>query len=926
MNSFNEYKGLFLEETEEQLVLLNDNLMALEGNRGDKKIVNTLFRILHTLKSSAAAVGYFNLSDLAHHAEDLVQNIKNGEVAADSETLDVLFAVLDAVKLYVDQAKKGKESSVDVGAAVEKIQLLHESAGIKPVSEGGTPIGVSMSENVFLSQYEQSLVDEHLRQGKNCYLIKVEIDLSEKTKSLRAELVFSNIMKIGEIIRIFPDKDAIISKLFDGIFSAVVTTSEDERSLKQKVEVDLLKTVVIEKIDDPSRSLVPLSHGPQAKDESLASKANAGSSLTSGDTIRVPVKKLDHLMQMVGELVVANSGMKLVEQRAHLRGRNDTLAQEMSLLTDKLIKITAELQNSVMKMRMLPLNAVFGPFQRIVRDLSKKQGKSVELTVEGEDTELDKKIIDAIGDPLLHILRNAVDHAIEPPEERERKGKPSQGRILLSASQTGNHIFISVRDDGRGIDLKKVKSKGLAAGLISADTADSLTESDLLLLIFEPGFSTSDTVNTVSGRGVGLDVVATAVKSLNGFVKVQTEYGKGTELMITLPLTLAISTVIIVEIGGNLFAIPIADIHETLKIPMDRIDSRECVHAVMSEDRVLPVVGLRELFGDGCFGDGRADSLGRMPVVVVSYRDKEIGITVDHIIGKQEIVLKPLETHFKSVPGISGAAVLGDGSVVLVLDVLEVIHAFKRRMESVVEKHVLASVLDSSGESHPSPVENATPARRPAPSQSTASTQKAAVSMKSAPKMAPDALHVFFRRSFSKAGEQLSLLAGKPISVSDYTLEQTHMETLGRQMENHAEDSYFASILKVPNMRTEAVLLISKREGLNLYDRLSGKRPGFTKTISDDAVAAIGEINNIVGSTFVNQLADLLDCEIHPEAPLSTFDMLGAIFEGILLQEEYMDRTILCADATVREKRSSGFKVRIILLLDPEKLPEAFRA
>jgi two-component system, chemotaxis family, sensor kinase CheA len=926
MNPFNEYQGLFLEETEEHLVLLNDSLLALEGNRGDKKTVNTLFRILHTLKSSAAAVGYYNLSDLAHHAEDLVQNIRNGEVKADPGTVDVLFSVHDTVKLFTDQAKKGKEGSVDVGAAVEKIQLLHESAGVKPASEAETPNGVSMLASVFLSQYEQSLVDEHMKQGKRGYLIKIEIDPSEKTKSLRAELVFSNMMKIGEIIRIFPGKDAILSKSFDGIFSAVVTTGEPENSLKQKVEVDLLKAVVIERIDDPGRSLVPLGHGMQAKDESPAPKPAAGNPFSSGDTIRVTVKKLDQLMQMVGELVVANSGMKLVEQRAHLRDRNDTLGQEMSLLTDKLIKITSDLQNSVMKMRMLPLNVVFGPFQRIVRDLSKKQGKSVELAVEGEDTELDKKVIDAIGDPLLHILRNAVDHAIEPPEERERKGKPSQGRILLSASQTGNHIFITVRDDGRGIDLKKVKSKGLAAGLISANTADSLTESDLLQLIFEPGFSTSDTVNAVSGRGVGLDVVATVIKNLNGFVKVQTEYGKGTEFLITLPLTLAISTVIVVEIGGNLFAIPIADIQETLKIPLGQIENKEFMRAVVSEDRVLPVVGLRDLFGDDCFGDGRADPLGRVPVVVVSYKDKHIGIAVDDIIGKQEIVLKPLETHFKSVPGLSGAAVLGDGSVVLVLDVLEVIHTFKRKTEPVGEKRVLAPVLNAPEEGQPDTAENAAPAREAMPPQIQPAVPKRAASKQSAPKVNTRALNDFFRRSFAKAGEQLSMLTGKSIMVSDYSLEQTNMESLGIHMEDHAEECYFASILKVPDLRTEAILLISKREGLKLYDHLAGKRPGSTRTITVDVVAAIGEINNIMGSTFVNQLADMLNREIHPSTPLSTFDMLGAVFEGILLQEEYGDQTILCADAIVHEKRSSGFKVRIILLFDPARLPEAFQA
>jgi two-component system chemotaxis sensor kinase CheA len=905
MSIFNEYQGLFLEETEEHLVLLNENLLALENNQGDKKIVNTLFRILHTLKSSAAAVGYYNLSDLAHHAEDLVQNIKNGEIAVDPGIMDVLFSVLDTVQLYAKQAKKGLEDSVDVAAAVERIQLLHESAGIRSASDAGTPNTAPVQGIVALSQYEQALIGEHLRQGMNCFLVRVEIDPSEKTKSLRAELVFNNLMKAGEIIRIFPDKDAILSNSFNGLFSAVVATGESDASLRPKVEVDLLKTMVIEKIIDPGQPLVPLGRsaagdGPEAD----GPRAATAGVFTTGDTIRVPVKKLDQLMQMVGELVVANSGMKLLEQRTRLRDRNDARGLEMGPLTDKLVKITADLQNSVMKMRMLPIHTVFGPLQRIVRDISKREGKSVELVIEGEDTELDKKVIDAIGDPLMHILRNAVDHAIELPKERERKGKPAQGRLLLSASQTGNHIFISVRDDGRGIDLKKVKVKGLAMGMIPADAADSITEAELLNLIFEPGFSTSDIVSAVSGRGVGLDVVATTVKSLNGSVKVRTEYGKGTEFLITLPLTLAISSVIIVDIGGNLFAIPIADIRETLKIKADRIENRECMRAVVLEDRVLPVVGLRELFGDACFGDGRVDPQGRIPVVVVSYREKEIGIAVDVIIGKQEIVLKSLETHFRSVPGLSGAAVLGDGNVVLVLDALEVIRAHKLKTESSEEKHF------------PDPTPNQFEEARPPET----------VPRESGSRRSNGALDGFFRRAFNKVGEHLSTLTGKSLVMSDFRLEETVLERFGRQMEGHVEDSYFASIMKIPDMCSEAVLLISKREGLKLYDSLSGKRPGSSRSVSDDVVAAIGEINNIAGSTLVNELAEIMNRSIHPAAPLSTFDMLGAIFQGIVLQEEYVDRVLWCAEATLRENQSSGFGLRIILFFDPETVPDALNA
>jgi two-component system chemotaxis sensor kinase CheA len=378
-------------------------------------------------------------------------------------------------------------------------------------------------------------------------------------------------------------------------------------------------------------------------------------------------------MHLVGELVVANSALRKLERQIQSVHRDDTIAHEMNLMVDKFAKLSTSLQSRILKTRMLPIRTLFNQYNRVVRDLSMKEDKDIELIIEGEETELDKKVIDAMGDPLTHLIRNAVDHGIETPADRRRQGKPGQGTIHLTAAQSGHHIVISIKDDGKGLDVQKIREKVIERGFMSLDLANEMSDTDIMNVIFEPGFSTADQISSVSGRGVGLDVVNNTISSLNGSIQIESHPGEGTEFIIHLPLTLAISTVIVVESGETFYGIPISEIRETVKIPASEINSRKAIHILKWADRVIPVLSLDQIMEGSRKNDLKMDAHGNISIIIVSYRDREIGLIVDRIIGKQEIVMKPLEEHYKSIRGLSGAAILGDGTVILISDVLGIL-------------------------------------------------------------------------------------------------------------------------------------------------------------------------------------------------------------------------------------------------------------
>jgi two-component system chemotaxis sensor kinase CheA len=671
---FDEYKIVFLEETQEHLSELNNDLIALERNNGSVELIDRIFRVLHTLKSSAAAVGFDQLSQFAHLAEDLVQQIRNRQKKASPDIVNLLFHVFDNIQNYlqnpVDQFDPFKETIRRLKSQGCKSRIHTAHAASNTASQ---PID-SLPEQV------AGFLKQRGNKKKKVVRISIQIDPAEPIKWLRAELIINHASRLGKILFIQPEKSSFQTQSFNGLFSIFLSTDQPDEKIKTRITTDLMQiqsfislTHSDEKTTAPVRQIQSTENG-----ESLQGKP-----LISNNTIRVPVKKLDNIMHLVGELVVANSALRILERRIQQVHTDDDISHDMNLIVEQFAKLTNSLQSRVLKTRMVPIRTIFNQFNRVVRDLSMKESKEIDLIVRGEETELDKKVIDVIGDPLTHLIRNAVDHGIETPAERKAKGKSDHGTIYLSAAQTGNHIVISIRDDGRGLDMNKIRNKAVSSGLVKKDAADQLPDSEILNVIFKPGFSTADRVSAVSGRGIGLDVVNNVINSMNGSVQIETNPDQGSEFIIHLPLTLAISTVIVVEAGRSHYGIPINDIRETIKIPAGTFRTNRACHTLNWANRLIPVLRLDYIM-DGDRQHLPADSHGNVSVIVVSFRDRELGLIVNQIVGKQEIVMKPLEEHYRAVRGLSGAAILGDGTVILITDVFGIMQIVRDIEERAV--------------------------------------------------------------------------------------------------------------------------------------------------------------------------------------------------------------------------------------------------
>jgi two-component system chemotaxis sensor kinase CheA len=672
---FDEYKIAFIEETEEHLETLNEDLISLEKNKGSKNRIDSTFRILHTLKSSAASVGFNDLSQFAHKAEDVVQEIRSSNQIITTEVVDLLFMVFDHIKLFIDHARENVEVNIDFTNVTNKlINTFNKTKNRKSRKVSNRTL--SKKKTIQLTEKEKRLIRIAKKNNEGSYLIDVVIDPAEPIKWLRAELLVAHLLKIGEVIRLIPDEKTFQSETFTGKLYVIFITSQKPDEIHKVTKIDLVQIRHIELIQDVRKpiniQMQVLDNNHKNEVKSVFTDEPFQKCVITSNTVRVPVKKLDDLIHMVGELLVTNSGIKLLENRLKESLTDDSFMRELNLLTDKLFKISNSLQRGILKSRMIPIRTIFNQFTRVVRDLSIKDNKDIELIINSQETELDKKIIDTIGEPLTHLIRNAVDHGIEIPEVRKKLGKPVQAKIVLSASQVSNHIVISVKDDGRGIDLVKVKTKALEKGLLKKDSFEEVSDDHVISYIFKAGFSTTDKVSSVSGRGMGLDVVNNVITGLNGTVNVNSKTGQGTEFIITLPLTLAITGVIVVESGGNTYGIPVTDIRKFIKVNLGDIEGKTCIKALNINNKILPVFNLCEILEDKS-SQISVDTHGCVSVIIVSYRDSEVGLIVDKIVGKQEIVLKPLEEHFKTIKGVSGAAIIGNGIVILVVDILNII-------------------------------------------------------------------------------------------------------------------------------------------------------------------------------------------------------------------------------------------------------------
>ncbi len=680
-----EYLSVFIDETREAIQNMNDILLKLEQDMEDMEAINELFRILHTLKGMAGTMEFNTMMTLCHRMENVLDEIRNGRMKLTEDIIDRLFKGADILEQMLNSIEEGESDElegVDVDALIKEFEDMLEGKPVESSKEEKeeSKEEASSEENEEESEEEAPIpieitdelvhvIKEAKERGYEAYYVRVTLDEGTQLKAARMYLVFHKIEDLGgEILRTVPPVEDIEDEKFDLDVDLIVVAKQSAEELSSAIGSVTEVARVIVKPFDPEKELEKKKKEEEKKKEEAKKKEDtkkAEAHVHHKDdkkkkkitqTVRVDIEKLDTLMNLMGELVIARSRIVETLKKYNIKEVDESLAQ--------LSRITLDLQNIVMKIRMVPIAYVFNRFPRMVRDLAKQMNKEVDFIIKGEDTELDRTFVEEIGDPLLHLLRNAIDHGIEPKEERIAKGKPPKGTIILSARHEGNNVVIEIIDDGRGIDRDKVIKKAVERGLIDEAKAMMLPDDKVFELIFLPGFSTKDEVTEVSGRGVGMDVVKNVVESLNGSVSIESQKDKGTKVTIRLPLTLAIIQALLVKVKDFVYAIPIATIDSTLKITKEDIQVVQDQEVVVIRKEVVPIIKLWE-----ALGIPHDEEPQSMNVVIIKMGNRKYGIVVDTLIGQDDIVIKSLGKLFSDVREFSGGAVLGDGSIALILDV-----------------------------------------------------------------------------------------------------------------------------------------------------------------------------------------------------------------------------------------------------------------
>lgn len=684
-----QYLDLFIDETKEHLQSLNEHILDLEKEPENDDTINEIFRAAHTLKGMSGTMGFSRMQRLTHDLENVFSEIRNGNMKANAKLIDVLFRGLDALEQYLDViSSEGNEGTEDNEDIINDLNaLLEEQSGggggagtetpatpkeekkaEKPKDEA--PAGDKLKyKEIPVSDYEISAMKTAKQEGKNVFGITVYLQETCILKAARAFLVFKSVENKGELVKSVPSTEQIEDEEFDFDFSWILATNDTKENVKKlimnvsevaEVYIDDYEIPAGEKTSEIEKKDNKIQKEETKEDQKDKPKKTASKGKVGSRSVRVDIDKLDVLMNLVSELIIAKNGLV----SASSGDGNGANSQSFHEQIEYLERVTTNLHESVMKVRMVPIDSVVNRFPRMIRDLNRKLNKKMELYMTGEETELDRTVIDEIGDPLMHLLRNSADHGLESNEERVRLGKPEVGSIYLDAYQDGNNVIIDVRDDGAGIDVEKVKNKAIQKGTITEKQAETMTDKDYIDLLFKPSFSTADKITDVSGRGVGLDVVKTKIEALGGNISAKTVAGEGSTFTIQLPLTLAIIQALMVRVGSEKYAIPLGNINGIEDIPREDICLVQSKEVINLRGSVIPIIRLYEVL-DIEEPEQDAESL---IVVVIKKGDQQVGLVIDDLLGQQETVIKSLGRHITNNKLFSGATILGDGEVALILD------------------------------------------------------------------------------------------------------------------------------------------------------------------------------------------------------------------------------------------------------------------
>ena len=691
-----QYLEIFIDESEEHLQTLSDCIMVLEKEPDNKDTINEVFRAAHSLKGMAGTMGFKRMQHLTHDMENVFQEVRSDHIKVTSGMIDLLFKCLDALEGYVDNIKSTSDEGTEDNEVI--IKELNdfiaktegaeetgntETSEAKEAAPESTQEEKAGQEKIELTNDEKKAIREAESNGQHIYVMTVHIQKDCLLKAARAFLVFKAVEDFGQILVYRPSSQDIEDEKFEFEFSFFLASEESE----DKIVAAAKAVSEIEKVDAEEIHLDEYVKEAEAQEEQQAKEATAeqkeapaeapkaaekkapaanakkqtNAKPVTGRTVRVDIEKLDALMNQVSELIIAKNSLVSISSNESGEYQNQSFHEQIEYLE----RITTNLHESVMKVRMVPIESVVNKFPRMIRDLSRKLGKKMELYMTGEDTELDRTVVDQIGDPLQHLLRNSADHGLEDNATRVERGKPEVGSIFLKAFQEGNNVIIEVGDDGNGIDVAAVRDKAVERGVITAEQAEKMSQKEIINLLFLPSFSMAKKITDISGRGVGLDVVKSNIEALGGDVEVRTQLGEGTTFIVRLPLTLAIIQALMVEIRDEKYAIALGSISNIESIPVNEIKYVQAQEVIHLRGAVIPLIRLDQVLDM----EEKQEEPENLTVVIVKKGDSLAGLVVDNLIGQQEIVIKSLGKYINNNKIISGATILGDGEVALILDV-----------------------------------------------------------------------------------------------------------------------------------------------------------------------------------------------------------------------------------------------------------------
>jgi len=676
---------VFLDEAEEQLQFLEQGILELEQSGETPEVIQKIFRAAHTLKGSSAAMGIEKMKLLTHEMENVLDKIRNHLLKASKPVINILFQCLDYLRmLKEDFAADSKDIKTDVSSTLDELKkvLSGEYEGKKRKTKDKQKgrgeekkfeniEQEEMTVEFALDLEQQDLLEQAVISEQKILICNVKIPEESFMKTARAAVILNFFNELGTVIETVPNiwkipDDADVSEFSYLFISQLDAKNVEGRAKDELIEVQEVKVLPYD-IESPKLSVQSVKTVPEFVVKDADHNKSTGHERKASQTVRVDVERLEKMMNLVGELVIEQTRIAQVGTTLHNRYSSDNTVEDLLGISNHVSRVISELQEGVMKTRMLPIQQLFNRFPRMVRDLSESLNKEIELILEGGETEMDRTIIEDIADPLIHIIRNAVDHGIESPEERIKAEKPSKGMLRITAFTQENHVMLTVEDDGDGINLQKVKESAVKKQIMTAQAAESLSKHEIINLIFHTGFSTSQTVSDVSGRGVGMDIVRSHIDKLNGIIDVETKPGEGTKFSIKLPLTLAILTGLLVKVNGETYAIPMSNVIEIVRKPENELESVNGQTVAVIREKVLPLIWLHDYFNVSRGKKGK-----NVFIVVLGVAEKRLGLVVDELVGNQEIVIKPLGSYIGKAAGFSGATILGDGSVACILDIVGV--------------------------------------------------------------------------------------------------------------------------------------------------------------------------------------------------------------------------------------------------------------